>query len=59
MASSASSQVADRTDRDQRFPEGSVMVSVASTAAGATVRISACATMAPSGLAAMRTRSER
>jgi hypothetical protein len=59
MASRASSHDADRTSLDQRFPDGSVIVSVASTAPGPTVRISACATTAPSGPDAMRTRSER
>jgi len=41
------------------LPDGSVMVSVASTAPPPTARISARATTAPSGLAAMRTRSDR
>ena len=59
MASSASSHVAERTSLDQRFPDGSVIVSVASTAFGPTVRISTRARMAFSGLDAMRTRSER
>ena len=59
IASSASSHDADRTSRDQRLPDGSVIVSVASTAPTPTVRISARATTAPSGLAAMRTRSDR
>ena len=59
MASSASSHVAERTSRDQRRPDGSIIVSVASTDPGDAVRISARATIAPSALDAMRTRSER
>jgi len=59
MASSASSHEAERTRRDQRLPDGSIIVSVASTAPGDAVRISARATTAPSALDAIRTRSER
>jgi hypothetical protein len=59
MASSASSHDAERTSRDHRRPDGSIIVSVASTAPGDAVRISARATIAPSALDAMRTRSER
>ena len=59
MASSASSHEAERTSRDQRLPDGSIIVSVASTAPGDAVRISARATTAPSALDAIRTRSER